>query len=117
MSLINDFEITVHAKRIKNADSYNSCVININSIFLSTDIRSKDHKDGDPSTRLDLKYLFSTTGNIVTATNSNKLSDTQQHCAQSALMVLETVEEIEKLKQDGQKAHLKMLREARVNII
>jgi hypothetical protein len=126
MSLINDFEIIVHAKNATNDRAFKPCAINVDSVFMLSDISNEDDKQNlpdvtardKPHTRLDLKHLFSTSGQITTAgAGGGSYSDQEFKTAQSALFTLETVEEIEELKQDGQKAHLKMLRQARVNII
>lgn len=125
MSLINDFEITVHAMSVTENGGFKPCAINVDSVFMVSDISSEDDKQNlddianrvKQHARLDLKHLFSTSGQITTAGAGGDDYEQEFKTAQSALFTLETVEEIEELKQDGQKAHLKMLRQARVNII
>jgi hypothetical protein len=126
MSLINDFEITVHAMGITGSGGFKPCTINVDSVFMVSDVSSEDDKQNlddianrdKQHARLDLKHLFSTSAQIATAgAGGGAHSSKEFQKAKSALFTLETAAEIEKLKQDGQKAHLKMLREARVNII
>lgn len=126
MSIVNDFEIVVHAIGVQSGnDDVHPCSVNVDSIFLTTDLRNEDTQELDeetraktPNTRLDLKQLFSTTGTITTAKAGGGQSyGTNSSSATSALKVRETIEELEELKNKGRAEHLKMLRESRLNIV
>lgn len=115
MSIVNDFEITVHAKSVAQQNGFSPCQVNVNSIFLTTDIREENHTEDKAATRIDLKHMFNRSGTINTAAAGGH--GTRFENAMSSLFILETVEELEKLKTEGRQAHVKMLRELRVNII
>lgn len=117
MSIVNDFEITVHAKSVAQKNVFSPCQVNVNSIFLTTDIREENHTEDKAATRIDLMHLFNTNGVIVTSAAETGGCETFRGRAQSALFILETVDELERLKTEGRQAHVKMLRELRVNII
>lgn len=119
MSIVNDFEITVHAKSVVSKDKYSPCQVNVDSILMTTDIRTEGKDNKDANTRIDLKHIYNTSGSMVTAVQYDPdfWSDTKKHKVQSAIFIKETIEELNALKEDGRKAHLKMLRESRMNIV
>ncbi|MCS5597544.1 MAG: hypothetical protein NZ828_09835 [Alphaproteobacteria bacterium] len=117
MSIVNDFEITLHAKDVTKKAEYSPCQINVNSVFMATDLRAEDKSLDQANTRLDLKHLFNTKGVIVTAAAETGGCVTFRGEAKCALFIKETIEELNALKEDGRKAHLKMLRESRMNIV
>lgn len=125
MSLINDFEIVVHAKNVHPESGFKPCSVNVDSIFIATDISKTDDERPEAiserekeNTRLDLKHLFSTSANIATASHSSQSTySSSTYRAQSALLVLETTEEIEKLKEEGRAKHIKFLKDSRMSIM
>jgi hypothetical protein len=124
MSVINDYEITVHEKGVANANEYAPCSINVQHIFMSTAIKepneelAKITERAESYTRLDLTHPFNKTGRIITAARgANGTFDAQSYDAQSSLMTLETAEEIATLKTKAQEAHIEFLKKHRAFII
>tara|TARA_R110002124_G_scaffold64985_2_gene177257 strand:- start:66586 stop:66957 length:372 start_codon:yes stop_codon:yes gene_type:complete len=123
MSILNDYEITVHAKGVANGSEYAPCSINVQHIFMSTALRSPNKAPEitdrrNAYTRLDLTHPFNCSGRITTADRvAQNCYETKEHTVQSSLMTQETTEEIAALKTEAQKKHLEFLKSNRAFII
>ena len=87
MSILNDYEITVHAKGVANGSEYAPCSINVQHIFMSTALRSPNKAPEitdrrNAYTRLDLTHPFNCSGRITTADRAHRSiqpDDTRDH--------------------------------------
>jgi hypothetical protein len=123
MSVINDYEITIHAKGVAKDGEYAPCTINVQHVFMTTAIKESDEEfaqmaeRSEPYTRLDLTQPFNRSGKIVTASSGGGDYDENIHTTQSSLFTLETAEEIATLKTKAQEAHIEFLKKHRAFII
>jgi hypothetical protein len=120
MSVINDYEITIHAKGVVKKDEYSPCTINVQHVFMTTAIKEPNEElaqiaeRSESYTRLDLTHPFNSSGQIITAASG---SSNRIQASQSSLMTLETAEEIATLKTKAQETHIKFLKKHRAFII
>ena len=120
MSILNDYEITVHARGVVKDGEYSPCSINVQHIFMSTAIKEPNEElaqiteRAESYTRLDLTHPFTHSGKIITAASG---SSNRREAADSSLMTQETTEEIAALKAEAQEAHIEFLKKHRAFII